>query len=49
MSLRAFQMFKFFSSIPDTAAADALFAEAYACIEQGLCYDEVNDYVRPAL
>ena len=38
-------MFKFFSTVPDTAQADALFAEAYACLEQGLCYDEVDDYV----
>ncbi|VDK22009.1 unnamed protein product [Anisakis simplex] len=25
---------------------DDLFAEAFACFEQGLCYDEINDYVR---
>ena len=29
----------------DTAQADSYFSEAYACIEQGLCYDEINDYV----
>ncbi|PAV62614.1 hypothetical protein WR25_10411 [Diploscapter pachys] len=28
----------------DTAQADSYFSEAYACIEQGLCYDEINDY-----
>ena len=39
-------MLKFFSTVPDTAQADSCFAEAYACLEQGLYYDEDNDYVR---
>lgn len=30
--------------IPDTAQVDAVFSEAYASIEQGLCYDEVSDW-----
>lgn len=30
--------------IPDTAQVDAVFSEAYASIEQGLCYDEVADW-----
>lgn len=30
--------------IPDTAQVDAVFSGAYASIEQGLCYDEVNDW-----
>ncbi|CAB3407873.1 unnamed protein product [Caenorhabditis bovis] len=37
-------MFSFLWKVPDTAVPDAIFAEAYACLEQGLCYDEVNDY-----
>ncbi|KAJ1368246.1 hypothetical protein KIN20_029334 [Parelaphostrongylus tenuis] len=36
-------MFKYFLRLPDTAAADALFSEAYACLDQGLCYEECND------
>ena len=31
--------------IPDTAQVDAVFSEAYASIEQGLCYDEVGDWL----
>lgn len=38
-------MFSLFMRIPDTAQVDAVFSEAYAAIEQGLCYDEVNDWV----
>ncbi|KIH45507.1 hypothetical protein ANCDUO_24452, partial [Ancylostoma duodenale] len=36
-------MFSFVLRLRDTAAADALFSEAYACIDQGLCYEECND------
>ncbi|VDM61152.1 unnamed protein product [Angiostrongylus costaricensis] len=39
-------MFKFILRLPDTAAADALFSEAYACLDQGLCYEEFNDRFR---
>uniref|UniRef100_A0A1I7TD11 Inheritance of peroxisomes protein 1 n=2 Tax=Caenorhabditis tropicalis TaxID=1561998 RepID=A0A1I7TD11_9PELO len=37
-------MFSIFMRIPDTAQVDAVFSEAYASIEQGLCYDEVGDW-----
>ncbi|CAP31607.1 Protein CBG12661 [Caenorhabditis briggsae] len=37
-------MFSIFMKIPDTAQVDAVFSEAYASIEQGLCYDEVSDW-----
>ncbi|CAI2321112.1 unnamed protein product [Caenorhabditis sp. 36 PRJEB53466] len=37
-------MFSLFWKIPDTAQVDAVFSEAYASIEQGLCYDEVSDW-----
>ncbi|KAK6056541.1 hypothetical protein COOONC_05955 [Cooperia oncophora] len=36
-------MLKFVLRLSDTAQADALFSEAYACLDQGLCYDEDND------
>ncbi|KAE9419306.1 hypothetical protein Angca_009192 [Angiostrongylus cantonensis] len=41
-------MFKFILRLPDTAAADALFSEAYAYLDQGLCYEEFNDRVNAA-
>jgi hypothetical protein len=28
-----------------TSTSDSLFADAYAYIEQGLCHDEINDWV----
>lgn len=40
-----FSMFSFVLRLRDTAAADALFSEAYACLDQGLCYEECNDRV----
>lgn len=36
-------MLKFVLRLSDTAQADALFSEAYACLDQGLCYEECND------
>uniref|UniRef100_A0A1I7WUE6 TPR_REGION domain-containing protein n=1 Tax=Heterorhabditis bacteriophora TaxID=37862 RepID=A0A1I7WUE6_HETBA len=39
-----FSMLSFLLRVPDTADADALLSEAYACLEQGLCYDEINDW-----
>ncbi|KAK6729389.1 hypothetical protein RB195_006442 [Necator americanus] len=36
-------MSPFVLRLRDTAAADALFSEAYAAIDQGLCYEEYND------
>ncbi|KJH51628.1 hypothetical protein DICVIV_02164 [Dictyocaulus viviparus] len=36
-------MFKFALRLPHTANVDALFSEAYACLDQGLCYEECND------
>ncbi|KAK6019940.1 hypothetical protein OSTOST_14411, partial [Ostertagia ostertagi] len=41
-------MFKFVLRLSDTAQADALFSEAYACLDQGLCYEEDNDRVNAA-
>ncbi|CAI5439332.1 unnamed protein product [Caenorhabditis angaria] len=37
-------MFSFLWKVPSSAMADAIFSEAFACIEQGLCYDEVDDF-----
>ncbi|KAK5968293.1 Spartin [Trichostrongylus colubriformis] len=36
-------MLKYMLRLSDTAHADALFSEAYACLDQGLCYEEDND------
>ncbi|XGW23197.1 hypothetical protein V3C99_005440 [Haemonchus contortus] len=36
-------MLKFVLRLSDTAQADALFSEAYACLDQGLCHEEEND------
>ncbi|CAD6186268.1 unnamed protein product [Caenorhabditis auriculariae] len=37
-------MLSFLWKSSGTEVSDSLFSEAYACLEQGLCYDEVDDY-----
>ncbi|WKX89789.1 hypothetical protein Q1695_008997 [Nippostrongylus brasiliensis] len=41
-------MMKFVLRLNDTAEADALFSEAYACLDQGLCYEEFDDRANAA-